>query len=60
MSADHFEGLWADARVRYGQVSGKDLEDLPMPGTTEDLIKYVESQNSQYKHFREKQVRVGL
>ena len=56
MSKNDFEGLWANARTRYAEISGQDLKDIPMPRTTEDLIKAADSQNSQYKHFREKQV----
>ena len=52
-----FEGLWAGARTRYAEVSGKDLKELPMPQTTDDLIAKVEDQNGQYKHFRERQVK---
>lgn len=46
--------LWQEARKRYADISGKDLKDLPMPKTTEDLLSNVEKQNKDYKHFREK------
>jgi hypothetical protein len=46
--------LWQEARKRYADISGKDLKDLPMPKTTEDLLSNVEKQNQDYKHFREK------
>lgn len=52
-----FESLWANARTRYAEVSGTDLKELAMPKTTDELINKVENQNSQYRHFREKQVK---
>ncbi|KAK4548205.1 hypothetical protein LTR36_010074 [Oleoguttula mirabilis] len=55
MPDNEFTSLWDDAREEFADASGKDLKDLPMPQTTEELIKSVESQNKGYKDFREKQ-----
>ena len=57
MSKGDFASLWTNARKRYYEISGKDLGDIANLQTTDELLKRVESQNLQYKHFREKQVR---
>ena len=48
--------IWQDATKQYADTTGMDIKGLLMPATTEDLFKIVEEQNSQFQHFREKQV----
>jgi hypothetical protein len=56
MAKNDFASLWKDAQDRYAEASGKDLKDLEMPRTTEDLIKGITKQNEKYGEFRKKQV----
>lgn len=48
MPENEFTSLWDDARKQYAELSGKDLKDLVMPRTTDELITSVESQNKDY------------
>ena len=52
-----FASLWKDAQDRYAETSGKDLQKIDLPRTTEDLIHNIEKQNKKYDAFRKKQVR---
>ena len=56
MAMEDFEALCTNAGKRYAETAGKNLQDLPMPRTTEELIQNVEGGNKRYEHFREKQV----
>ena len=57
MAGNDFAALWDDARKQYAEATGKDLKEIPMPQSTEDLIQNVEKQNAKYSDFRRKQVR---
>lgn len=48
------ESMWLEASKRYAEKSGKRLEDIPKPRTTEELTDQVEKQNKQYDDFRNK------
>lgn len=56
MPRDDFKSIWEEAKGRYTELSGKDLKDIPMARTSEDLLKNIDSQNNQYKGFRETKV----
>ncbi|OQO02620.1 hypothetical protein B0A48_12148 [Cryoendolithus antarcticus] len=54
MSGSEFDRIWQEASRRYAEISGKRLEELPRFRTADELIKNVDNQNKDYKHFREK------
>lgn len=54
MADDKIGELRQEARKRCVENCGKEIKDLPMPTTTAELLKSVENQNRDYKHFRGK------
>lgn len=44
--------MWREASKRYAKKSGKRLEDLPKPRSTDELMQQVEQQNNRYEDFR--------
>lgn len=56
MARNEFVSIWQAAGKRYAEITGKDLKDLPMPETVEDLKESLEKQSGKFKHFRERRV----
>ncbi|KAK6437297.1 hypothetical protein LTR95_006512 [Oleoguttula sp. CCFEE 5521] len=54
MASSEFDKIWQEASRRYAEISGKRLEELPRFRTADELIRNVDNQNKDYKHFREK------
>lgn len=46
------EEMWREASKRYAEKSGKRLEDLPKPRSTDELMQQVEQENNRYEDFR--------
>ena len=46
------EEMWREASKRYAKKSGKRLEDLPKPRSTDELMQRVEQENNRYEDFR--------
>lgn len=52
MAQSDMEEMWREASKRYAKKSGKRLEDLPKPRSTDELMQQVEHQNNKYEDFR--------
>lgn len=52
MAQSDMEEMWREASKRYAEKSGKRLEDLPKPRSTDELMQQVEQENNRYEDFR--------
>jgi hypothetical protein len=55
MAPSDMEEMLREASERYAKKSGKRLEDLPKPQSTDELMQQVKQANQMYKGFRAKQ-----